>query len=137
MQFEAVMDDLTEENQDSVTSTELAEMLGWSRTTVETFRPKRQGATKLYKSPETTTDPDTIFPEDIKDMLKEKVMEVLSPMELDILTRGHGLAGRQQETLIQLARFYKISRERVRQIENGALRKLYASMYPIVNDIEI
>jgi RNA polymerase sigma factor (sigma-70 family) len=60
---------------------------------------------------------------ELKDMLKTH----LSEREIDVLTRRLGLFGRPQETLDAIGVRYVLTRERIRQIENHALKKLHDS----------
>ena len=48
----------------------------------------------------------------------------LSSKERDILSRRFGLSGKEKETLEQIGKNYQITRERIRQIETGAIKKL-------------
>ncbi|OGY51245.1 MAG: hypothetical protein A3J59_02720 [Candidatus Buchananbacteria bacterium RIFCSPHIGHO2_02_FULL_56_16] len=48
----------------------------------------------------------------------------LSAKERDILSRRFGLSAKEKETLEQIGAYYKITRERIRQIEAGTIRKL-------------
>ena len=52
------------------------------------------------------------------------LLKKVSDKEAEILRRRFGLLGQNQETLEQIGRVYKITRERVRQIEAKAVRKL-------------
>lgn len=52
------------------------------------------------------------------------VLHRLSPAEEDIVRRRYGV-GMEEETLVQIAAFYGLAKERIRQIESQALRKLY------------
>ncbi|MBT7552998.1 hypothetical protein HN670_00845 [bacterium] len=54
----------------------------------------------------------------------ERILEVLSEREQEILKMRHGLAGFKKKTLEEIGRQYSITRERVRQIENSALKKI-------------
>lgn len=68
-------------------------------------------------------------PEDIvtQDMLKhhlEEVLNTLTEREKMILIYRFGLYGHKQETLEEVGRRFNVTRERIRQIENKALRKL-------------
>jgi hypothetical protein len=54
----------------------------------------------------------------------ESILAMLSEREQDILKMRHGLAGSKRKTLEEIGRQYKITRERVRQIENSALKKI-------------
>ncbi|MFA6909149.1 MAG: sigma factor-like helix-turn-helix DNA-binding protein [Patescibacteria group bacterium] len=48
----------------------------------------------------------------------------LLPREEDVLRRRFGLGGRPEETLEQIGEAYKVTRERIRQIESTAVKKL-------------
>lgn len=52
------------------------------------------------------------------------LLKILSNREEDILVRRHGLQGKEPETLEHIGTLYKVTRERVRQIESGALAKI-------------
>ncbi|MBT4349159.1 hypothetical protein HOD19_00040 [bacterium] len=54
----------------------------------------------------------------------ERILEVLSEREQEILKMRHGLAGFKKKTLEEIGGQYNITRERVRQIENSALKKI-------------
>jgi DNA-directed RNA polymerase sigma subunit (sigma70/sigma32) len=61
------------------------------------------------------------------DLLREDIIQVmadLSPRERDVLRIRFGLDDGQQRTLEEVAKLYGMTRERVRQIEGKALRKL-------------
>jgi RNA polymerase primary sigma factor len=61
-----------------------------------------------------------------KDMV-EKVMgllEKLDPREVKILKKRFGLGGAQDYTLKQVGEEFGLTRERIRQIEKNAIRKL-------------
>ena len=47
----------------------------------------------------------------------------LSAKERDILSRRFGLSTKEKETLEQIGAYYKITRERIRQIEAGTTPK--------------
>jgi RNA polymerase primary sigma factor len=51
-------------------------------------------------------------------------LSVLNERERDVVTRRFGLDGDEQETLDELSRKYGVTRERIRQIEVAALKKL-------------
>lgn len=68
-------------------------------------------------------------PEDIvcRDMLKvhlKEVLDTLTEREKMILIYRFGLYGHKQETLEEVGKRFNVTRERIRQIENKALRKL-------------
>jgi RNA polymerase primary sigma factor len=54
----------------------------------------------------------------------ERVLECLTEREREILIRRFGLDGHPPRTLNEVAAGFRLTRERVRQIEAGALRKL-------------
>ena len=53
-----------------------------------------------------------------------EVFEKLSPMEADILRKRVGLDGERELTLKEIGANYSLSRERIRQLQEQALRKL-------------
>lgn len=74
-------------------------------------------------------DVNAIDPEDklIKDDMVSKLtaaLAVLNERERDVVTRRFGLDGDEQDTLDELSRKYGVTRERIRQIEVAALKKL-------------
>lgn len=62
----------------------------------------------------------------IRDQIRRS-LESLSERERGVLTLRFGLGGQQPQTLAEIAEYYGISRERVRQIEKEALAKLRKS----------
>lgn len=52
------------------------------------------------------------------------VLEVLDERELRILTMRFGLDGKKEMTLEEVGRRFRVTRERIRQLQNIALRKL-------------
>lgn len=56
----------------------------------------------------------------------EKLLHILNERERDIIIKRFGLDGNAPMTLEEIGRRYGITRERVRQIENKAMRKLKA-----------
>lgn len=67
----------------------------------------------------------------IEDLFKEevtkRVQDVLATLdnrEADILTRRYGLNNQKAQTLEEIGKEYKLSKERIRQIEEKALKKL-------------
>ena len=54
----------------------------------------------------------------------DKLLKVMSPREKDVLDMRFGLKGKKTHTLAEVADKLKVSRERVRQIEELALKKL-------------
>ena len=52
------------------------------------------------------------------------LLDWLSPRERDVVRRRFGLEGTREQTLEEIGRSYSLTRERIRQIEIAALRKL-------------
>ncbi|MBZ5710959.1 sigma-70 family RNA polymerase sigma factor [Nannocystis pusilla] len=80
---------------------------------------------------DTVADPDYVAPSDVLDreLLHEQLQEVfaqLSPLEADILRKRVGLDGEEEMTLKEIGAGYSLSRERIRQLQEGALAKLRA-----------
>jgi len=74
-------------------------------------------------------DENTVAPEDAagKQLLKdhlEDVLHTLSEREAKVLTLRFGLDGGQAKTLEEVGKIFNVTRERIRQIEAKALRKL-------------
>jgi RNA polymerase primary sigma factor len=74
-------------------------------------------------------DHDAIVPEEAAEtaMLREEVRDALNELsdrEREVVGLRYGLAGGKAHTLQELGAHFKVSRERVRQIEGQALRKL-------------
>ena len=59
----------------------------------------------------------------------EKVLDCLTERERDVLIRRFGLDGRPPRTLNEVATGFRLTRERVRQIEASAMRKLRSSVH--------
>lgn len=57
-------------------------------------------------------------------MRARRLLQRLSPMEHDIIRRRYGLGTDDDETLEEIGRSYRLSRERVRQIQAQGLRKI-------------
>ncbi|WAS90685.1 sigma-70 family RNA polymerase sigma factor [Nannocystis punicea] len=80
---------------------------------------------------DTVADPDYVPPSDLldRDHLQSQLAEVfaqLSPLEADILRKRVGLDGETEMTLKDIGAGYSLSRERIRQLQEGALAKLRA-----------
>jgi RNA polymerase primary sigma factor len=60
-------------------------------------------------------------------MLRERIdtlLDLLSPREMQVLCLRYGLRGNETHTLKEVGQMFELSRERIRQIEKSALRKL-------------
>ena len=60
--------------------------------------------------------------------LMNEMLGSLNEREVNILRRRYGLDGEQEKTLEQIGDDYGLTRERIRQIENAALKKLRKRM---------
>lgn len=120
------------------TTEDLVEETGWTRTQVEkTIEAHKDNITSL-DSPVGDEDDTTIgelIPDKaynpLENIIKEarnqiisEVLDTLNPREKDIITRRFGLLGLQPKTLEEVGAEFNITRERIRQIETKALRKL-------------
>jgi RNA polymerase primary sigma factor len=54
----------------------------------------------------------------------KKLLHFLSPIEADVLTKRFGLGDDEERTFREIGDQYRLSRERIRQIQNSALDKL-------------
>ena len=54
----------------------------------------------------------------------ESVLKTLTPREEKVLKNRYGLEGAQEQTLEEVGQEFKVTRERIRQIESKAIRKL-------------
>jgi RNA polymerase primary sigma factor len=69
-----------------------------------------------------------------QEMLKEKIYEVLqtlTPTEREVVKLRFGLFDGLTYTLEEISKVFSVSRERIRQIENGAVEKL---RHPVRSD---
>jgi RNA polymerase primary sigma factor len=79
-------------------------------------------------------DDESLSPLDaaVRDMLREQIqhaLEALTERERQVLELRFGLADGQCHTLDEVSAFYNVTRERIRQIEAKALRKLRHPTY--------
>jgi RNA polymerase primary sigma factor len=74
---------------------------------------------------------DTIMPQP-KDVVASKMLheevdgllEALTPKEKEVICLRYGLRGHESHTLKEVGQIFDLSRERIRQIEKNALRKM-------------
>ena len=64
------------------------------------------------------------------------LFQTLNEREKDVLLRRFGLVSDKKQTLEEIGKGYKITRERVRQIENDSIRKLRALSTDKVKELE-
>ncbi len=68
-----------------------------------------------------------LMEESLKDEVKYG-LSMLSPREVEVLTAYYGLKGRKSMTLEEIGELYGLTRERVRQIKERAIRRLRKSV---------
>ena len=85
-----------------------------------------QGETRLgdfIEDTEIPSPPDTIIHLDLKEQI-EDTLEKLTEREMKILKMRFGLNNSKEHTLEEVGERFNVTRERIRQIESRALRKL-------------
>lgn len=128
--FKKAQKDLTSEKGVRPTNEDVAERLNWGRTTLHVFQTSGISNVPI----ETFDAEDESCPPIPEDVVKRELvkalhdnMGILEPFEEDIIRRHYGL-GYPEETLQRLANNYGVTKERIRQIENGGLHKLYMEL---------
>jgi RNA polymerase primary sigma factor len=77
---------------------------------------------------EKADSPRERFEEKAVSKLLRQIIKKLAPREAEILTARYGLNGGRQKTLDEVGEEFKVTRERVRQLQNRALRKLRGAL---------
>jgi RNA polymerase primary sigma factor len=130
--------ELTQQLGRAPTTEELAQALGWPISEVEHIESLRQqplsldtpvgsdNATPLH---DVVPDPAGVPGEGLAAILRERadlagVLQDLTDTEREVVTLRFGLRGDEPMTLESIGRRIGVTRERVRQIEAGALRRL-------------
>lgn len=95
----------------------------------EHLQQSRQNKYEIQLNSQSLLETFSISPEELfqKKELKENINSILltlSPREANILKLRFGIGGNEEYTLEEIADEYGISRDRIRQIEVKALRKL-------------
>jgi RNA polymerase sigma factor (sigma-70 family) len=70
------------------------------------------------------TDPHDILDKELLKKKLEEVLKTLTPREENIIKYRFGLFGQEEHDLEEVGQLYAVTRERIRQIEAKALRKL-------------
>lgn len=128
----------SDEHQKEPTATELSEQFNVSKQTIIELFPYVNDCISLdgiLDSDERTTFGDLI--EDTKTPLPESniiatdntniilsVLDTLSEQEKDVIILRFGLCGNNPHTLDEIGEKYNVTKERIRQVESKALRKL-------------
>lgn len=73
---------------------------------------------------EQTLAPDIVAQRHIESARVESILEELTLRERQVIILRYGLKGENPQTLEQIGKRYKVTRERIRQIQNIVLRKL-------------
>lgn len=106
---------------------EVEKLLGYAQRSVSLDQPiGEDGDTDLQSYIENKNAPNP-FTEVRQNLLTEDVLDALNDLtdrEAKILTLRFGLNGSRKHTLKELGEIFGITRERIRQIQKGALRKL-------------
>ncbi len=77
----------------------------------------------FIKDREIPSPPDTVVHHSLRNLI-EKSLEDLSDRETKIIKMRFGLSNEREHTLEEVGRLFKVTRERIRQIENKALEKI-------------
>ena len=106
---------------------EVERLLGYARRSISLDQPiGEDGEADLQSYIENKNAPNP-FTEVRQNLMAEDVIDALNELterEARILTLRYGLAGARKHTLKELGEIFGITRERIRQIQKGALRKL-------------
>jgi RNA polymerase primary sigma factor len=86
---------------------------------LETVRLDIEGTDNLIAPP-----PDEIFKKKVEKEKLEKALKKLPPREQEVLKRNFGMGDYDAQSMEDISRIMNITRERVRQIRDNALRKL-------------
>lgn len=86
---------------------------------LETVRLDIEASDKLIEPP-----PEEIFKKKKEKERLEKAMKKLPPREQEVLKRYYGIGDYDEQNMEDISRIMNITRERVRQIRDNALRKL-------------
>jgi RNA polymerase primary sigma factor len=77
---------------------------------------------------EKADSPRERFEEKSVNKLLRQIIKKLAPREAEILNARYGLNGGRQKTLDEVGEQFQVTRERVRQLQNRALRKLRGAL---------
>lgn len=106
---------------------EVERLLGYAQQTLSLDQPvDEDGETDLQNYIKNKNAPNP-FVEVVQNLLTKEIldaMDVLDEREARILTLRFGIGGERKHTLKELGELFGITRERIRQIQKGALRKL-------------
>lgn len=89
--------------------------------------PDNDACIEDYIASEDPNPEDLLLEKDKVDTVRRVLEERLSEQEIDVLNCRYGLSKTKRMTLEEIGKKYKVTRERIRQIEGRALRKLFIS----------
>jgi len=78
---------------------------------------------------EKSPQPDSIFEKYLLIKKLKKAFSILNEKERNVIHLRYGIDGNEIQTLDQIGKYYNVTRERIRQIEQGALSKLARSEF--------
>jgi RNA polymerase primary sigma factor len=78
---------------------------------------------ELLIDPSGSVAAEKLMDRSVNEQVKE-ILGDLKPIEADVLRQRYGLEGAQERTLKEIGEDYKLSRERIRQIQEQALEKI-------------
>lgn len=87
----------------------------------------RLGLTFMKLSPDAVVSADAVFEDVYRDTMRvaiENALETLKPRERQVICERYGLSDGVEKTLEEIGSSMNVTRERIRQIETKALRKL-------------
>jgi RNA polymerase primary sigma factor len=87
----------------------------------------RKGTLKDFIAVDMEDPVDAIDRERLADDINRTLADILSPRECTVISMRYGLAGQEEHTLQEIAAKLEKSRERIRQIESAAMKKLKES----------
>ncbi len=117
------------------------EMINFSREEVSLETPVNDSGDTLlgdFLEDSKTKDPaENCLLESLKDNLK-KAFSLLNEREKEILRMRYGLDGQKEYTLEEIGRHFRLTRERIRQIELRALKKIRESeLGPLLESLQV
>jgi RNA polymerase primary sigma factor len=78
---------------------------------------------EMLHDPDSELPSDRVMQQSVNDQVRE-MMKELKPIEADVLRKRFGLSGDRELTLKEIGDSYRLSRERIRQIQEQALCKI-------------
>jgi RNA polymerase primary sigma factor len=87
----------------------------------------RKGTLKDFIAVDMEDPVDAIDRERLAEDINRTLADILSPRECTVISMRYGLAGQEEHTLQEIAAKLEKSRERIRQIESAAMKKLKES----------